>query len=111
MWITIGIVALVLVLLVGSCALLLRDLGNNFGPAFRVVGASNGQIDSVHVNSFNGHTTITFQAAVGLDVADGPRLACQFVRPTLEGTSAASTDWVIVNRAGDVIASIDTPCP
>jgi hypothetical protein len=104
-------VTLLVILLVGSCGLLLRDLGTNVGPAAAVMNASHGQITSFNVNTFNGRTTITFQAAQGLDLADGPSLACDVVKPTLETTTASVAEWVIVNRAGDVIASNATACP
>jgi hypothetical protein len=111
LWIVLGIVAVLLILLVGSCALMLRDFGSNFGPAAAVMNASNGRITSFRVDNFNGQTTMTFQAARGLDLADGPSLACDVVKPTLETTAAQATEWVIVNRAGDVIGSNKTPCP
>jgi hypothetical protein len=53
---------------------------------------------------------VTFQAARGIDAADGPRLACEVIEPTLEGTDLEDADWVLVNRAGDVIASDETDC-
>ncbi|MDL2335876.1 MAG: hypothetical protein QFC55_07590 [Chloroflexota bacterium] len=110
LWIVAGVVALLLVLAVGSCALLLKDVGDMLTPGLKVVQGSGGQIDSVHVNNFNGHTTITFQAAIGIDFSDGPSLACNVVRPALATTAARDTAWVIVNRAGDMIASNETPC-
>ena len=33
-------------------------------------------------------TTVTFQAARGIDAADGPRLACEVIEPTLRGDRA-----------------------
>ncbi len=75
------------------------------------MAASNGQIDSFHVVSNGPTTNITFQAARGLDSPDGPRLACDVVRPALATTDWADASWVVVNRAGDVIASSEMPCP
>lgn len=111
LWIALGIVAVLLLLGLWACSLLLKDLGNNFGPAAAVISAADGQITGFRVNTFNGRTTITFQAAQGVDVADGPSLACNVVKPTLASTTAQATAWVIVNRAGDVIGSSETPCP
>jgi len=111
LWIVVGVVVLLLLALVGSCALFLRDLSTQFAPAASVINVSRGQIDSFRVNTFNGRTTIIFQAAQGVDATDGPDLACRIVKPTLANTSAAGTAWVIVNRAGDAIASNETPCP
>lgn len=54
---------------------------------------------------------MTFVAARGLDVPDGPAVACSVVRPILARTDWAAARWTIVNRAGDVIASDETPCP
>lgn len=87
--------------------LLFRSLGNEFA----VMAASSGDIDSFHAYTYGVTTTITFQAARGLDLPDGPRLACDVVGPALQTTDWAGADWVIVNRAGDVMASNETPCP
>lgn len=103
-----AVLLILLVLGVGACTLLfVRSLGS----AATVIGASNGRIDGVNVQNNNGRTTITFQAARGVDESEGPRLACDVVRPALAGSDQAEARWVIVNRAGDVIASDRTPCP
>ena len=81
-----------------------------FGNGFAVVAATGGQIDSFRAFSNGPTLTVTFQAARGIDAPDGPRLACEVVRPALAGTDWALARWTIVNRAGDVIASDGTPC-
>jgi hypothetical protein len=81
-----------------------------FGNGFAVVAASRGQIDSFRAFSNGPTLTVTFQAARGIDAPDGPRLACEVVRPALVGTDWALARWTIVNRAGDVIASDETSC-
>jgi hypothetical protein len=111
LWIVLGVVTLVLLLVIWSCSQFIGQLGNSFGPGFAVINASNGQITNFNVNTFNGRTTVYFTAARGLDLPDGPRLACDVVGPAIEGTTLAGAEWVILNRAGDVIASSDTPCP
>jgi hypothetical protein len=99
--------AVVVVLVAVGAFYVSRSLANGFA----VVSASNGQIESFRAFSNGSATTITFQAARGLDLRDGPRLACQVVRPALAATDWAGARWAIVNRAGDVIASHETPCP
>jgi hypothetical protein len=81
-----------------------------FGNGFAVVAASEGQIDSFRAFSDGPTLTVTFQAARGIDAPDGPRLACEVVRPALAGTDWTLARWTIVNRADDVIASDETPC-
>jgi hypothetical protein len=101
------VLAIAIVVLAAGAFFLSRSLANGFA----VVAASNGQVDGFHAFSNGSRTTITFQAARGLDLPDGPRLACQVVRPALATTDWAEAGWTIVNRAGDVIASAETPCP
>jgi hypothetical protein len=98
---------LLLVIVVVSIAFLAWRI---FGTGFGVVAASGGQIDSFRGFSNGPTTTVTFQAARGIDTPDGPRLACEVVRPALAGTDWALAEWTIVNRAGDVSASDETPC-
>jgi hypothetical protein len=109
-WMVFGCLGLVVIvgvaIVVGGFA-----LGRAFGNGFAVVGASGGEIDSFHAYSNGGPTSVVFQAARGIDLPDGPRLACDVVRPTLASTDWASVSWVIVNRAGDTIATSETPCP
>jgi hypothetical protein len=102
------VLLVILVLAIGGCVAL---LWRGFGGAASVIANSHGEIDGFRVYTGTSGTTITFTAARGLDLADGPRLACTIVRPSLAGTDLADADWVIVNRAGDVIASSATPCP
>jgi hypothetical protein len=93
---------------VGACtAVLLRS----FGVAADVMAASGGQIDGFHANTINGTTSVTFQAARGVTEAQGTTLACTVIKPKLAGTEWAGVTWVLVNRAGDVIASDRTACP
>ena len=102
-----GLLLLLLVLGVGACTVFfVRSLGSGFS----VIANSGGAIETFSVVSANGRTRITFQAARGIDVEDGPRLACDVIKPTLAGSELAGADWVLVNRAGDVIASDETPC-
>lgn len=82
----------------------------SLGTGLAVVAASGGDIERFQAFSNGAATTVTFQAARGIDLPDGPRLACQVVRPTLVGTDWALAKWTIVNRAGDMIASDATPC-
>ncbi|MFN8629586.1 MAG: hypothetical protein U0838_04475 [Chloroflexota bacterium] len=99
---------LLLVIGVGSCTVF---FARSFGVAGSVLAASNGQIDGFRANSFNGRTSIVFTAARGIDIADGQRIACTAIVPTLRN-AGADDDWVLVNRAGDVIASkSNTSCP
>jgi hypothetical protein len=98
---------LLAVIVVASIAFLAsRALGNGFA----VIAASGGEIDSFRAFSDGPTMTVTFQAAQGIDLPDGPRLACEVVRPALAGTDWALARWTIVNRAGDVVASDETPC-
>jgi hypothetical protein len=106
----IGCLVLVVVLVVGVGACTVLAL-RSFGPAGAVLVESSGEIDAFNVQTFNGQTEIVFTAARGIDEADGPRLACQVIGPTLAGTDLDGTDWVLVNRAGDAIATNETPCP
>lgn len=76
-----------------------------------VVDASAGRIEGFHAFSSGPNTTITFVAARGIDLPAGPGLACDVVRPVLARTDWAQARWTITNRAGDVIASNQTPCP
>jgi hypothetical protein len=100
-------VLVVVALIAGALAFL---LSRTLASGFAVMGASGGDIDGFHAFSNGPTTTITFQAARGIDLPDGPRLACEVVRPTLASTDWALARWIIVNRAGDVIASDETPC-
>jgi hypothetical protein len=54
-------------------------------------------------------TAVPFPAAEGVDAEHGAELACEVIEPTLAGTELADASWVPVNRAGDVIASDQTP--
>jgi hypothetical protein len=103
-----GLLLLVLVIGVGACTVL---LARSFGAAAAVMSASGGRIDGFNASTFNGRTTITFQAAKGVEPSEGPTLACDVVRPALATTELSGADWVTVDRAGDVIASKATPCP
>ncbi len=105
-----GCLALVLLLLVGALVVVVTLLPQ-FGPGFSVLNGSNGQIERFNLFDGPSGTHLTFQAARGIDLPDGPRLACTVVRPRLAGTNLANLQWTIVNRAGDVIASYATPCP
>jgi hypothetical protein len=101
------LVAVVVILVAVGVFFLSRSLANGFA----VVAASGGDIDSFNAVSNGQGTSITFQAARGLDLPDGPRLACLVVRPALAPTDWAHARWIIVNRAGDTIASDETACP
>jgi hypothetical protein len=103
-----GVLLVLLAVRVGACTVM---FARSFDTGQRVIDASGGQIDGFHFATYNGSTTITFQAAQGVDASAGPRLACDVVRPTLVRIGAAGVGWVIVNRAGDPIASDTTPCP
>lgn len=91
----------------GAAFLFARTLGTGLA----VIANSGGEIETFHAFSNGPTLTVTFQAARGLDVPDGPRLACDVVRPALVNTDWANARWEIVNRAGDVMASDKTPCP
>lgn len=102
-----GLLLLLLVVGVGGCTLFfVRSLGSGFS----VIANSGGDIETFSAVTANGHTLITFQARRGLDVEDGPRLACEVIKPTLAGSELAGAEWVLVNRAGDVMASNEIPC-
>ena len=94
--------------LIGGAAFL---FARTLGTGFAVIAKSGGEIETFHAFSNGPTLKVTFQAARGLDVPDGPRLACDIVRPALVNTDWASARWVIVNRAGDEMASDETPCP
>jgi hypothetical protein len=102
-----GLIVVFVIAAVLGISMLSRALGNGFA----VMSASNGSIDSFNAVSNGSRMTITFQAARGLDLADGPALACEVVRPALATTDWADASWIVVNRAGDTIASNETPCP
>ncbi len=99
--------ALLVVIVVVAIGFLASRL---LGTGFAVMAASSGDIESFRAFSNGAETTVTFQASRGIDVPDGPRLACDVVRPALVGTDWALARWTIVNRAGDTIASNETPC-
>jgi hypothetical protein len=99
--------ALLVVIVLAAIAFLAWRL---LGTGFAVIAASSGDIENVRAFSNGAETTVTFQASRGIDVPDGPRLACDVVRPALAGTDWARARWTIVNRAGDTIASNATPC-
>ncbi|HEY6571383.1 MAG TPA: hypothetical protein VIZ22_13900 [Candidatus Limnocylindrales bacterium] len=102
-----GLLLLVLVLGVGACTVFfVRTLGSGFA----VIANSGGDIESFSSSTFNGRTVITFQAARGVDLEDGPRLACEAIKPALAGSELEDEEWVLLNRAGDVIASNETAC-
>jgi hypothetical protein len=103
-----GAVIALLLIAFGALAMVLTLALRN-GNA--VVEASGGRITSFHAVTNPPRTTVTFVAARGLDLPDGPGLACDVVRPVLARTDWAAAEWTIVNRAGDVIASDQTPCP
>ena len=102
-----GLLLLLLVIGVGACTVLLV---RGLGPGFSVIANSGGDIETFSAVSANGRTRITFQARRGLDVEDGPRLACEVIKPSLASSELAAADWVLVNRAGDVMATNETPC-
>jgi hypothetical protein len=80
------------------------------GPIATLQSEVAPDITFVNVSVFNGRTSITFTATQGIDVDDGPRLACEVVRPALEISPYRGASFRIVNRAGDVIATDQTPC-
>jgi hypothetical protein len=104
-----GFVAILaaIVLAVGSCTVVFLLVARN---ANAVVEASGGRITHFSVFANGPFTTITFVAARGIDLPDGPALACKVVRPVLKRTDWAAARWTLVNRAGDVMASDQTPC-
>jgi hypothetical protein len=101
--------AIAVVLIVAVALALLLSIALRNGNA--VVEASGGRITSFHAFTNGPKTSVTFVAARGIDLPDGPGLACDVVRPVLAQTGWAAAEWTIVNRAGDVIASDQTPCP
>jgi hypothetical protein len=102
------VLLLLVIVGIGACTLLVV---RNFGAGFGVIANSAGDITTFSANSVNGRTTITFEAARGIDVEDGEFLACEVIKPTLAGSDLASADWVLVTPAGDVLATDETPCP
>ena len=102
-----GVLLLLVIVGIGACTVLFV---RSFGTGLSVVVASGGEIETFREFTGTAGTTVTFQAARGIDIADGPRLACEVIKPTLEGTELEDVDWVLVNRAGDVIASDETDC-
>lgn len=100
--------AIAVVLIVAVAFALVFSIGLRNGNA--VVEASGGRITSFHAFTNGLKTSVTFVAARGIDLPDGPSLECDVVRPVLARTDWAAAEWTIINRAGDVIASDRTPC-
>ena len=91
-------------------AVVLVSFGNEVGTMASVPGETGGQITSVSATTVNGRTQWELFAAPGLDVRDGARLACDVVRPILVRHGLRDAEFYVLNRAGDVIGSWQTPC-
>ena len=85
-------------------------LGRDLGLVAAFATESDGQVSYANVRTVGGQTRWELYAAPGLDLADGPRLACDVVRPIFARHGASVPEFYVLNRAGDVIASWRTPC-
>jgi hypothetical protein len=103
-----GALLLLLAIGVGSCV---SSLGRTAGAGAVVLATSGGEIDGFAPEYIDGKTRFVFSAAPGIGPRDGLRLGCGVVRPGLAKMNAADQAWILMDRAGEVIASSETPCP
>jgi hypothetical protein len=106
-WLGCLAIILVPVVLVAAILLLVR---NEVGTIVDFAGDTGGQITSVDVHQVEGRLQWELYAAPGLGPRDGPQLACDVVRPVFRRHGVANAEFYVLDRAGDVIASWQTPC-
>ena len=106
----IGCGALLLLVAIGV-AIAVSSIGQLGSAAGTVIAASGGEIDGYRTEVVNGRTVLVFDAAPGIGARDGIRLGCGVVRPTLAKTVLRLEPWLLIDRAHEVIATSETPCP
>ena len=106
-WLACLVVILVPVLLVLA---VLVFAGKEVGAIVSFPGETGGQITTANIRTIAGRTRWELFAAPGLDLADGARLACDVVRPVFVRRGILNPEFYVLNRAGDVISSWQTPC-
>ena len=106
------IAAVVVIELVGA---LVVGCAVTLVPALMTVmsieNASNGEITNVSYNWTNGTGRFTITVAAGITADEARTLACQVVKPHLNGTQYANTQFVILDQSGYQLATDQTPCP
>jgi hypothetical protein len=97
---------LVVALVVASLSL----LGPAVDVGMKIRQNSNGEISSVNYQWYNGVGEFRIWLAPGVPNTRAPYLACEVVRPALEGTSFEGTKFTIYGNDGRKAASQETPC-
>jgi len=98
-----GLVAIVTVVLVGFFSSSLKTVND-------LTAGSNGRITGVNEVTTTNGTTFSIYAAVGVGPAEGVELACSVVRPILARDGYSTARFVVLDRAGDVLATESTKC-
>ena len=84
------------------------------GPVLRVdtdlLTQTGDEITSVNVVTINGRTTVEIYASRAVSAAQGTDLACTLVRPILERDGYGGAVFLILDRAGDILADQSTSC-
>jgi hypothetical protein len=97
------LVAIVTVVLVGFFSSSLKTVND-------LTAGSNGRITGVNEVTTTNGTTFSIYAAVGVGPAEGIELACSVVRPILARDGYSTARFVVLDRAGDILATESTTC-
>ena len=100
--------------MLGVIALLVAIVVNFFFSAFKTIGdleaGSNGLIDGINETANQNGTAVTMYAAVGVGPDEGVQIACTIVKPILARDGQSGVRFFVLDRAGDVLATNETPC-
>jgi hypothetical protein len=101
-----AVIALIGMLVVGCVALLWPALD----ASQKIQQNSNGQVSSVNYQWYNGTGEFRIWLAPGVPNTEGRHVACEVVRPTLNGTQFENTNFTIFGNDGLVAADERTSC-
>lgn len=101
-------------LFLGLVAIVVVGLFSFFSSTLKTVNdlsaGSNGRITGVNEVTTTSGTTFTIYAAVGVGPAEAVQLACDVVRPILAREGYSDARFVVLDRAGDILATQSTTC-
>jgi len=101
-------------LALGLILVTVASLGVAIWPVVRVdadlLTGTGDQVSSVNVVTINGQTTVEIYASRAASPAQGMALACTLVRPILERDGYGGAAFLVLDRAGDILADQSTSC-
>ncbi len=103
-------VGIAIVLIVALVVAGFSLLGPAMDVGMKIQQDSNGEISNVSYQWYNGVGEFRIWLAPGVPNTRAPYLACEVVRPALEGTKFEGTDFTIFGNDGRPAANHKTPC-